>query len=46
MKSLEPSQIEWDTVESDPRSWSNWSTDLRNGGLSDNECHRVMNLGA
>ena len=45
MKSLEPSQIEWDTVlESDPRSWCNWSTDLRNGGLSDTECQRVMNL--
>ena len=45
MKSLEPSQIEWDTVvESDPRSWRNWSTDLRNGGLSDTECQRVMNL--
>jgi hypothetical protein len=45
MKSLEPSQIEWDTVkESDPRSWRHWSKDLRNGGLSDTECHRVLNL--
>ena len=45
VKSLEPSNIEWDTVTlADPRSWKNWSTDLRNGGLSDTECHRVMNL--
>jgi hypothetical protein len=45
MKSLEPSQIEWDTVtEGDPRTWKGWATDLRNGGLSDIECHRVMNL--
>ena len=45
LKSLEPSQIEWDTVkEDDPQTWKNWSADLRNGGLSDMECHRVMNL--
>jgi hypothetical protein len=45
VKSLEPSQIEWDTVdENDPRTWSNWSKDLRNGGLSDTEVQRVMNL--
>ena len=45
MKSLEPSKIEWDTVkEDDPRTWKNWSADLINGGLGDNECHRVLNL--
>jgi hypothetical protein len=45
VKSLEPSNIEWDTVkESDPRSWTNWSTDLRNSGLSDMECYRVQKL--
>jgi len=45
VKSLEPSQVEWDTVnQSDPRSWRNWSSDLRNAGLTDIECHRVMNL--
>ena len=27
-----------------PSTWKNWSTDLRNGGLSDIECQRVMNL--
>jgi len=45
LKSLEPSKVEWDTVnEADPRSWRNWSSDLRKGGLTDIECHRVMNL--
>ena len=44
-KSLEPSQVEWDTVNlADPSTWKNWSTDLRGGGLSDIECQRVMNL--
>ena len=45
MKSLEPSQIEWDTVTTDnPATYRNWSKDLRAGGLSDIECHRVLNL--
>jgi hypothetical protein len=45
VKSLEPSQVEWDTVSlADPSTWKNWSTDLREGGLSDIECQRVMNL--
>ena len=45
VKSLEPSNVEWDTVNvADPRTWKNWSTDLRGGGLSDIECQRVMNL--
>ena len=44
-KSLEPSNVEWDTVNlADPSTWKNWSTDLRSGGLSDIECQRVMNL--
>ena len=45
VKSLEPSNVEWDTVNlADPSTWKNWSTDLRSGGLSDIECQRVMNL--
>jgi hypothetical protein len=45
LKSLEPSQVEWDTLnEGDPSTWRNWSKDLLAGGLSDMECHRVMNL--
>ncbi len=43
INSLEPSDIEWDTVESDdPRTWKNWEDDLRNGGLSEIECSRVL----
>ena len=45
VKSLEPSQVEWDSVNlADPSTWKNWSADLRGGGLSDVECQRVMNL--
>jgi hypothetical protein len=45
LKSLEQSRIEWDTVKAgDPSTWRNWSADLRNGGLSDIEITRVMNL--
>jgi len=41
--SLKPSVIEWDTVkEDDPRTWKNWEDDLKNGGLSDIECGRVL----
>lgn len=44
-KSLEPSQIEWDTVQpGNPSTWKNWSQDLHNAGLSDIEIQRVMNL--
>lgn len=41
--SLKPSDIEWDTVkENDPRTWGNWEKDLREGGLSEIECSRVL----
>ena len=43
VNSLKPSNIEWDTVEDDvPRSWKNWEADLRNGGLSEIECSRIL----
>ncbi len=43
--SLEPSQMEWDTVNlDDPRTWTNWEKDLREGGLSEIECSRVLAL--
>jgi len=45
VNSLRPSEIEWDTVElSTPESWANWETDLKNGGLSEIECSRVLAL--
>jgi hypothetical protein len=44
-KSLEPTGIEWDTVqENDPRTWGNWEDDLKNGGLTQVECNRVLGL--
>ena len=43
--SLEPSAIEWDTVQLEtPGTWINWETDLKNAGLSDVECGRVLSL--
>jgi len=42
LKSLEPSNIEWDTVDLDkPSTWANWSEDLRNAGLNETEVNRV-----
>ena len=45
VNSLVPSKIEWDTVKMDnPATWANWEDDLRNSGLSQMECNRVLNL--
>jgi hypothetical protein len=45
VRSLEPSQIEWDTVQADnPSTWCNWENDLRAGGLSQIEINRVLAL--
>jgi len=45
VKSLAPSEIEWDTVkEGDPRTWPNWEVDLRAAGLSQIESNRVLGL--
>lgn len=45
VKSLEASEIEWDTVNlADPRTWLNWEEDLRNGGLTQIEVNRVAAL--
>lgn len=42
-KSLEPSEIEWDTVvEDDHHTWENWATDLTNAGLSSVELNRII----
>lgn len=44
IKTLEPSEIEWDTVEIDkPGTWVNWKKDLQEGGLSDSEIGQVVN---
>jgi len=45
IKSLEPSAIEWDTVNpADPRTWPKWEDDLKRGGLTQIECNRVTGL--
>lgn len=44
LKSLDPSDIEWDTVNFEsPSTWTNWEEDLRNAGLSQTEINRVVN---
>ena len=43
LASLEPSKIEWDTVEMDtPSTWCNWSKELSDAGLSQTEINRVI----
>lgn len=45
VKSLEPSDIEWDHVDIEkPSTWVKWIDELRNGGLSDTEINRVQTL--
>lgn len=44
LKSLEPSNIEWDTVKMDsPSTWTNWQQDFKNAGLSSTEIDHVAN---
>lgn len=44
LKSLEPSNIEWDTVKPEqPSTWLNWEEDLKNAGLSNTEVQHVIN---
>lgn len=43
LKSLEPSEIEWQTVAlEDPSTWTNWSEELKDAGMSDIEVQRVI----
>ena len=42
LKSLEPSDIEWETVEIEkPATWENWEKELKEAGLSVIEVNRV-----
>lgn len=42
LKSLEPSEIEWETVDmSNPHTWSNWEKELKDSGFSPIEVNRV-----
>ncbi len=43
IKSLEPSNIEWPTVNiNDPHTWANYVLDMRAGGLSNIEINRII----
>ena len=45
VKSLGPSNIEWDTVKPDnPSTWINWDTDMKEAGFSQVECNRIVQL--
>jgi len=45
VKSLEPSAIEWETVNIDvPGTWANWEVDLKNSEFSQVEMNRVVGL--
>lgn len=45
LRSLEPSDIEWETVKlDDPSTWSKWMEELEQAGLSDVELQRVQTL--
>ncbi len=43
LKSLEPSEIEWSTVNMDnPSTWANWEKELLSAGLSSIELNRIV----
>lgn len=43
IKSLSPSEIEWDTVEAEnPRTWTNYVQDFKAAGLTTIEINRVV----
>ena len=45
IKSLEPSEIEWSTVDlNKPATWGNWTKDLMEAGISEVEIGRIINL--
>lgn len=45
IQSLEPSNIEWDTVKLDvPGTWTMWEDDLKNAGLSQVEVNLILGL--
>lgn len=44
IKSLEPSNIEWDIVRLDkPSTWLKWTDEMKAGGMSQTEINRVIN---
>ncbi len=44
IRSLELSDIEWDTVKMDkPSTWTKWSDEMKESGMSQTEVNRVIN---
>ena len=44
LKSLEPSNIEWDSVDlENPSTWTNYQKEFREAGISDIEINRICN---
>jgi hypothetical protein len=45
IKSLEPSEIEWDTVKiNEPATWTTWRKNLEDAGFAHFEINRIQNL--
>ena len=45
VKSLECSDIEWDTVDPlNPSTWARWDEDFRNAGLNEIQIQRIIDL--
>jgi hypothetical protein len=45
LRSLEPSNIEWEKVDIDkPGTWLKWTDELQENGISETEVNRVINL--
>jgi len=43
IRSLEPSNIEWEVVDvENPATWLKWTDELLAAGLSENECNRIV----
>lgn len=44
LKSLEPSKIEWETVDMEkPNTWLGWEQELKDSGISEMEVNRIIN---
>lgn len=45
IKSLEPSEIEWETVDIEkPSTYTQWAVDLQKNGIASTELNRISNL--